>query len=283
MTSLVATEQCALCGETRSEPALGGLLRRCRSCAFQWTADGLAPPDELYDESYYESESYRRYFALAPQWRFEAARRLEWLLAMARPGTLVEAGPAGGFFLKAARDRGISVQGVEVSEVAARYAREQLGVPVQRGMFEDAVFAEPVQAVCAFHVLEHVTDPREFLRAAHDKLAPGGWLALEVPNIISAAASRYGASWVDLAPRYHLWHFDPDSLRRLVTESGFEIVRSDTIFASHYLRRSRRLSRWGLASQWRGLRTTGSLRASHPQLGDYVRVLAKRRETGGAS
>ena len=283
MTSLVATEQCVLCGGTRSEPSLGGVLRRCRSCAFQWTADGLAPPDELYDESYYETESYRRYFALAPQWRFEAARRLRWLFSAVRPATLVEAGPAGGFFLKAARDRGICVEGVEVSAVAARYARDQLGVPVRHGMFESTVLAEPTQAVCAFHVLEHVPDPREFLRAARGMLTPGGWLAMEVPNITSAAARRHGPSWVDLAPRYHYWHFGPESLTRLLAESGFEVIRADTIFASHYLRPSRWPSRWGLASLWRGLRATRSLRTDHPHLGDYLRVLARRRETGLAS
>ena len=282
MTSLVATEQCALCGGTRSEPSLGGVLRRCRSCAFQWTTIKLAPPDELYDESYYESESYRRYFALAAQWRFEAARRLRWLLSAVRPATLVEAGPAGGFFLKAARDCGISVEGVEVSEVAARYARDRLGVPVRCGIFETTILAAPVQAVCAFHVLEHVPDPREFLRAARDMLAPGGSLALEVPNITSAAARRYGASWVDLAPRYHHWHFSPESLTRLVTESGFQIVRGDTIFASHYLRPSRWPSRWGLASHWGGLRATGSLRTSHPHLGDYLRLLARREPRGSS-
>ncbi|MFC6018116.1 class I SAM-dependent methyltransferase [Plantactinospora solaniradicis] len=281
MSSLVAAEQCTLCGGTRSEPALGGVLRRCRSCAFQWTAAELASPEELYDESYYKSESYRRYFALAAQWRFEATRRLRWLLSAVRPATLVEAGPAGGFFLKAASARGISVEGVEVSELAARYARERLGVPVRRGMFESISLAAPVQAVCAFHVLEHVPDPRVFLSAAREMLLPGGWLALEVPNISSAAAHRYGASWVDLAPRYHHWHFSPESLARLVTEAGFAVVHADTIFASHYLRPSRWPSRWGMASHWRCLRTTGSLRTTHPHLGDYLRLLARRQRPGG--
>lgn len=281
MTSLIAAKQCTVCGETRSEPSLGGMLRRCQGCAFQWTAADLPPPDELYDESYYESESYRRYFAMATQWRFEAARRLRWLLSAVRPATLMEAGPAGGFFLEAARDRGIAVDGVEVSETAARYARDTLGVPVRQGTFERTVLASPVEAVCAFHVLEHVSDPREFLQAARGMLAPDGWLALEVPNISSAAAARDGESWVDLAPRYHNWHFSPESLTRLVTETGFRVVRADTIFASHYLRPNRLASRWGLASHWRGLRASGSLRTSHPHLGDYLRLLARRDEPGG--
>lgn len=283
MTDLMTIDECLMCGGARSELVMGGIVRRCADCAFHWTAAGLAPPEELYDESYFEAESYRKYFELAPQWRFEAARRLRWLLSVGRPTTLVEAGPAGGFFLAAARDHGIAVEGIEVSEAAARYARDQTGVPVRTATFEDAVFAAPVDAVCAFHVLEHVTDPRRFLQAAHDRLTPHGWLALEVPNIESDAAERAGGDWTDLYPRFHLWHFGPESLRRLVAEAGFEIVRLDTIFTTHYLRPRRQLSRWGLASRWRSLRATGSVRSSHPYRGDYLRVLARRRAPGESS
>ena len=281
MTNLLATDLCAVCGAAGSEATLGGLLRRCRSCAFQWTATGLAPPDQLYDESYYESESYKRYFAMAAQWRFEAARRLDWVFAHTRPASLIEAGSAGGFFLEAARRRGVAVEGVEISEVASRYARDQLGLPVRCGDFERTVPAAPVDAVCAFHVLEHVTDPREFLRAARGMLAPGGTLVLEVPNIASAAARRQGPGWVDLSLRYHYWHFDPASLARLVTGSGFRIVDADTVFAAHYLRPSQSLRRWGLASRWGAVRAGRSVRTTHPGLGDYLRVLARRDDSGG--
>ena len=315
MTSLVSVDRCPLCGGDTHEPALDGLLRRCVSCAMCWTdraaghdptADhdpgpdgpiaGYSPgpdgpttghnrgPDddgaaarqeELYDASYYETESYRGYFAAARQWRHEADRRLRWLLATARPASLVEAGPAGGFFVRAARTAGIDATGVEVSPVAARYARQTLGVPVRQGMFEAVALPAPVEAVCAFHVLEHVLDPRSFLGAARERLVPGGWLALEVPNIDSTAARLAGATWVDLAPRYHLWHFNPASLARLVTDCGFEIVRQDTIFATHYLRPARWPTRWGVTSVHHAVRA-GSLRSVHPTRGNYLRLLARR-------
>ncbi|MFB9235612.1 class I SAM-dependent methyltransferase [Plantactinospora siamensis] len=278
MTSLIDTCQCIVCGSDRHEPALDGLLRRCAACAFHWTADRPGRIDTLYDESYYETESYRQYFDRAEQWRYEATRRLRWLLSAVRPRSLVEAGPAGGFFLEAARQAGIDATGVEVSEVAGRYAREQLGVPVQQGVFEEVVLPAPVDAVCAFHVLEHVEDPATFLHAARDRLVTGGWLALEVPNLGSVAARRAGASWVDLAPRYHHWHFDADSLTRLVAGCGFAVTRVDTLFATGYLRPRRLLTRWGAAGSWRVFRATGSFRSSHPRLGDYLRLVARRTE-----
>ncbi|MEN3616253.1 methyltransferase domain-containing protein, partial [Plantactinospora sp. ZYX-F-223] len=146
---------------------------------------------ELYDESYFTGEGYEDYFLPGPR-RFESGRRLRWLLSVARPASLVEAGSAGGFFVEAALRAGIAAEGVEVCAAAARFARERLGVPVRHGCFESDVPERVVEAVCAFHVLEHVEDPRRFLLAARRMLAARGWLALEVPNIASAAATRLG-------------------------------------------------------------------------------------------
>jgi 2-polyprenyl-3-methyl-5-hydroxy-6-metoxy-1,4-benzoquinol methylase len=240
-----------------------------------WTADILPPPEKLYDQTYYETDGYQNYFTSARQRRFESRRRLRWLLSMVRPSSLLEAGPAGGFFLEAARRAGISVAGVEVSAVAARFAREQLGVPVRQGCFEATVQTVPVQAVCAFHVLEHVEDPRLFLEAARAALVPGGWLALEVPNIASAAARRLGSAWPAIAPAYHRWHFTPDSLARLLTESGFEVIRHDTVFSRYYWQPVTRLAhaRSLLIADWVA---SGSPRMSHPHLGDLLRVYARR-------
>ncbi|MFK3979301.1 class I SAM-dependent methyltransferase [Micromonospora sp. NPDC050397] len=273
-TGQVELARCLLCGRRGGHRSvLGGVLWRCGSCAFSWTAADSPPPVELYDESYFQGEGYEDYFLSGPR-RFESGRRLRWLLSVARPSSLVEAGSAGGFFVEAARGVGIAAEGVEVSESAARFARERLGVPVRVGCFEVVAPVRSVEAVCAFHVLEHVEEPREFLRAARDALVPGGWLALEVPNIASAAAGRLGGAWPHLQPRYHRWHFSPESLTRLVRECGFRIVRQDTIFSRFYWQP------WGRLRHARGLLladwvASGSPRVSHPTLGDAIRLVAR--------
>lgn len=184
--------------------------------------------------------------------------------------------------MEAARRAGIAAQGVEVSESAARFAVERLGVPVRVGCFEEVAPVRSVEAVCAFHVLEHVEEPREFLRAARDALVPGGWLALEVPNIGSAAARRLGVEWSGLQPRFHRWHFTPESLTRLVTDSGFEIVRQDTVFSRFYWQRWGRLAnaRVLLVADWVA---SGSPRVSHPRLGDAIRLVARYDEAGAVA
>ncbi|MFE9188244.1 class I SAM-dependent methyltransferase [Micromonospora sp. NPDC007208] len=272
------TARCVLCGPRQAHlPRLGGLLRRCEGCGFSWTAQEQAAEDGRYDEDYFTDGGYDDYFRAAPR-RFEARRRLRWLLSTVRPTVLLEAGPAGGYFLEAAHRAGITASGIEVSHAAASFARDHLHMPVRQGYFETIAPTLTADVVCAFHVLEHVEDPRAFLHAAHTALTPGGWLVLEVPNIASAAAHRLGADWPGLQPRYHRWHFTPDTLVRLVTDLGFEVVRQDTTVFRYYMPLAYRLrhARHLLPADVVGLR---SPRLTHPRLGDLLRVIARAPRT----
>ncbi|MFI7024735.1 class I SAM-dependent methyltransferase [Micromonospora sp. NPDC049900] len=270
---------CALCGrDGRAAPALDGVLRRCTDCGFLWTAGPAVPPDELYDEAYYLTDGYQDYFASSRQRRFEAGRRLRWLSSVVRPSVLVEAGCAGGYFLEAARGAGFTVTGVEVSRVAAAFAVEHLGVPVRQGYFEQVAPSLRADVVCAWHVLEHVDDPRRFLQAAREVLTPGGWLALEVPNIASAAATRLGHQWPAVAPEYHRWHFTPTTLTRMLRQTGFEVVSYDTVFSRFYWRPMARL-RQARDLLVADVAASRSPRMRHPLLGDLLRVFARRDAT----
>lgn len=266
---------CLLCGRTAGdEPLSGGLLRRCLACGFAWTAGSGPALSELYDASYFESGGYQNYFDQQAQRRYEAGRRLRWLMSATRPESLLEAGCAGGFFLEAARRAGIAVEGVEPAEVCVRFAKEQLNLSVRQGSFEGMSPAGPVDAVCAFHVLEHVEDPRVFMSTARSVLAPGGWLALEVPNIASAAARRQGRSWHGLQLPYHRWHFTPQTLSRLVENHGFQVRSCDTVPVNYYLRPRYWL---GPRSAWMLIKelASGPPRRPHPRRHDLLRLLAR--------
>ncbi len=276
MTGHVDT-RCLLCGRGKGhEPFLDDVLFRCVSCGFVWTArsQGGAQGTQLYDASYFDSGGYSEYFKDLDQRRYEAKRRLGWLTSTVRPGSLLEAGCAAGFFVDGARRAGIHATGVELAEVCVRFAIEKLGLPVREGRFESVAASTRVGAVCAFHVLEHVDDPRKFMTTARSVLAPGGWLALEVPNIESSAARLQGRSWHGLQPAYHRWHFSPQSLSRLVREYGFRIRRRDTVPVSHYLRPRYRLSPKGA---WTALKESLP-RTPHPRRHDLLRLLAQLPE-----
>jgi SAM-dependent methyltransferase len=74
------------------------------------------------------------------------------------------------------------------------------------------------------HVLEHVHAPRELVTMLGDLLAPGGAVWVEVPSVDTIWLRLFGGYWHALYAPFHIFHFSPASLERLLTLSGFKRV-----------------------------------------------------------
>jgi SAM-dependent methyltransferase len=75
-----------------------------------------------------------------------------------------------------------------------------------------------------FHVLEHVYDPAEYLQRAHELLAPGGRLIVQVPNASSWQFLLMGENWNGLDVPRHLTNFRQKDLEALLEKCGFEVM-----------------------------------------------------------
>jgi 2-polyprenyl-3-methyl-5-hydroxy-6-metoxy-1,4-benzoquinol methylase len=142
--------------------------------------------------------------------------------------------------LRAAREEfGVVPVGIDVSARAVEAARHA-GIEAYQTFLEEAPDRlSAVPLVTAIDVIEHVPDPGAFLREVRSRLAPGGVLYVETPNIRSAvyALGRALSHVMDssgsgmiqrLFPPQHVQYFTTQSLTRLAKESGLEVVRVDT-------------------------------------------------------
>ncbi|HZD96001.1 MAG TPA: class I SAM-dependent methyltransferase, partial [Candidatus Sulfotelmatobacter sp.] len=112
------------------------------------------------------------------------------------------------------------VQGIEPSQQAAKYAREQLKLNVRTGSLEEASLpAASFAAVTLIDVIEHLTDPMGALRHAHRLLQPNGCLYLVTHNIGSLTARLLGKRWWGAPSGAHLL-FLTVNLESDVGESG---------------------------------------------------------------
>jgi SAM-dependent methyltransferase len=164
---------------------------------------------------------------------------------------------------------------MQLCQNMARNAGRELDTEFLDGGFELAHLREPVDAVCAFQVLEYAEDPHAFLVAAMRVLRPEGILVLEVPNVDAAAAVRLGGLWPPLQTRSRRWHFTRASLTRLLTMHGLRILRQDTIAPRSYLPfwyRTRHVRQYLVPD----LLDLGSARLSHPSRAELIRVIAQR-------
>jgi SAM-dependent methyltransferase len=214
-------------------------LLRCTRCGYAFLTG--EPDPALYGDAYFEGYAGGDYRAAEQQRRHESRRRLELLASVTPPpARILEVGAAAGFFLDEARTRGYEVAGIEPNGAMAAHGREALRLEIHACALEQAELERgSFDAVCAFHVVEHLDAPLAALRTVHEALRPGGHLLVEVPNAESAAARRLGPAWQPLDLPFHVGHHGPASLRALLERAGFEVRRIDTIPFAFYAARTR--------------------------------------------
>lgn len=233
--SVTNPPRCPLCNSVRSRPfrtSGAWAIERCSDCGhrFLWPVPTAEEQRSLYERDYFQSSDssapgYAAYDEEGENLRRTFRERLT--LLPPPPGRLLEVGSATGHFLEQARLAGWEVAGLEPSRWASEYARDVLSQPVRTTTLEDARLApESCDLVVAWEVLEHLSHPRDFLREVHRVLRPGGSFAFSTPDCGSFVARVTAGRWPGWkkVPE-HLSFFDRGTLRRLLRETGFEIVR----------------------------------------------------------
>lgn len=200
---------------------------RCRGCGLIYVNHIHTYPEikEHYSKEYFKP--YLKTERIHFKKRFK--RRIREIKKLKFAGELLDVGSGAGFFLNLASNEGYRVKGVELSKWACQYAKDNFSLDIFCGELKDAPFKEAsFDIITLWHILEHTTDPKEFLIQVNRLLRPGGILAIEVPNIGSNVAKVCGQNWELLAPREHLFYFNQDTLNGLLRDAGFGILRTQS-------------------------------------------------------
>lgn len=155
-------------------------------------------------------------------------RRLESVLPEARR-RILEIGCGDGNFLAYLRGHGWTVQGSEYDAETAALVLRRHGIHVAVGDVADArPPGAPFPAVAAYHVLEHVYRPAEWLAVVRGMIELGGILHLQVPNFASLTRRATGMAWASLMHPQHVYFYSPATLCELLERAGFEPLRVTT-------------------------------------------------------
>ncbi len=141
-------------------------------------------------------------------------------------GPVLDVGCGGGLFLGMLRESGARVLGLDRSPDAASLAWRHNGVPAFCGDLVSAPLpAESCAAITMFHVVEHLSDPKSYLRAAYSLLRPNGRLIVQVPNIACWQFALLGRSWNGVDVPRHLYNFRAPDLAAILRSCGFTVLR----------------------------------------------------------
>jgi len=233
---------------------------RCRRCGLTYVTPRLPAErlHEMYQEEYWASArasdfGYGQYLADAPHYLRTFRLRSRILRdAHPGPGRVADVGCAAGFFLRVMADLGWETTGLEISARMCAHARDTLALPdVRRGDLLSVRLPDGAYDVLTlWDVIEHLEDPPAHLRAARAALRPDGLLVLETQDVGSAFARVMGRRWQHYKHEEHLYHFDPASLRRLLGDAGFRIVRSTRRFGGKYVSPAFLAERVGRVHPW---------------------------------
>ena len=212
---------------------------RCDSCSLLFVSPRFNA-ESIYDESYFSGGAHGFGFSNYEIDKTASSKYLKqllsWLLSEPVPENfkLLDVGAANGFFVELCTKRGIEAKGIEISQDAVDWAK-RLGRNVTYSTLENFSSAEKFTAITLLDVLEHIHNPIQFPAAASTNLEDKGYLLINVPNEGSLSAKLAGRKWHALLPPEHWFYFNKKSLKLLLENSGFEVIKMKSISKSFTL------------------------------------------------
>lgn len=232
---------CPICSSTNFSTHLNAIdytvskesfaIKRCNACDFLFTSPR---PELSVLGSYYQSEDYishsdtskgliSKLYKIARSFTLDRKYRLVSPYCKGMP--LLDVGSGTGAFLNHAKSMGLNVLGIEPDQGASNFAKKKYGLSVYDEKKLDELEAESFGAITLWHVLEHVPNLDERLLQLKRLLHPEGRIYIAVPNPDSYDAKKYREYWAAYDVPRHLWHFTPQTMRKLLEKNGLKLYK----------------------------------------------------------
>ncbi|MFJ3518390.1 methyltransferase domain-containing protein [Streptomyces sp. NPDC090131] len=206
-------EQCGDCGHVFQNPRL--------------TLEGL----EFYYRDFYDGRGGEGAGTVFGRLGAAYRGRAEMLLPHADPASWLDVGTGHGHFCNAARDvwPRTRFDGLDMGDGVRGAERRGWVETGYLGQFPEfaSKLAGQYEVVSMYHYLEHTRDPLTELDAAATVLAPGGFLAIELPDPESRMARLLGPAWLPWFQPQHQHLVPAANLREALADRGFTVVAEE--------------------------------------------------------
>lgn len=238
---------CLLCAETgrfRPRGTKDGYgIEECPSCGLVQlvptpTAETLRA---LYEgDSYFGGEAdtgYSEYEDQEQEYLATFREDVRRIREFVPSGRILEVGCGYGYFLRCAVDAGYDAYGIDLSPAAVKWAAVRHPGRVFCGPLEEVpeIQDQKYDVIFGSHLIEHLTEPSEFLRQAGRLLRPGGLVVMVTPNIKSLLARVSGSRWVSFKIPEHVSYYDPGTITTLLNRTGYTVRAVDSAYQYYAL------------------------------------------------
>jgi ubiquinone/menaquinone biosynthesis C-methylase UbiE len=151
--------------------------------------------------------------------------RIDWLKKNSLLGTnkrIMDIGCSQGDFLKAL-PRHLNKTGVDIDRIAIDIARkENSNIEFIYSDFTSISYSNQIDLITMFHTLEHLPEPKSFLKALYKIASQDTKLIIEVPILEKGKTNDINGFFSVM----HLTHFTKESLHEILALSGWKIINT---------------------------------------------------------
>jgi len=150
--------------------------------------------------------------------------------------SILDVGCDIGLTVKSLEEGGYYSEGVEISSVGAKIAKEKTGIKVHNMELESYKSEIKFDGVLLLDVLEHLYDPTKVLKECASHMKIGSYIFIHVPHHggISARFKRFlhkrglKKGYKHFGFPAHIYAFDRKSLKAILAKSGFKTVHYES-------------------------------------------------------
>ena len=206
-------------GEVRDRPEIE--ILQCQSCGLVSLASTAHIKPEFYEKSGMHGAEPTPIEVWLKDTEWDDRRRFDMVKAMLPNKRLLDFGCGAAGFLQRAESLAAEVTGVELESRVRDYWAEKINIVPS---VEQA--GRGYDLITAFHVVEHLPDPRAMLNKLGSSLKPKGRMIVEVPSADDALLTLYDCTAFQRFTYWsqHLFLFTAHTLERLALQAGLRVV-----------------------------------------------------------
>lgn len=198
---------------------------KCRNCGLVFLNPRTTENEigKFYSVNYYDNAvtKFENIFC-----DFLNRAKLNRIQKYKKKGRILDIGCGNGDFLSIFSPDKWELYGIEPNPIGYALTNRQFKVNKLNKTLRESKFPTNFfDVITLWHVLEHIYDPNEELREVSRILKEDGILAISVPNINSFGFKICKNRWFHLdSPRHH-YHYDPETIRKVLNKNGFQFFR----------------------------------------------------------
>jgi len=207
-----------------------GKILRCKKCSLIY----LDQNSVKFSEEFYKKEYHQTYLthiepdALDPKKYFEKMLQVTKIWSdkfnkkLTGKEIILDVGCSTGHFIKNIESSAKKVFGHELSEKEVNFCKNELNLDVDSIPLEKRFKKNTFDFITMIFVLEHISDPVNFLGYLKNFLKPNGKFIILVPNVNDALLNFYNIP--DFKNFYycieHLFYYSPKTIKNLFSKIG---------------------------------------------------------------